>query len=154
MSDEKKDLNKLVSDGASLEMLEKARADCTETCFDRAEQQRVQCGFAKQGVCCRICHLGPCRITPKAPKGICGADADTIAARNFLREVAGGTSAHSDHGRHLILKLKAVAEGKAQGYQIKDEVALLRNAKLYGITENRSCPGIVCHGFNAAFFCF
>jgi carbon-monoxide dehydrogenase catalytic subunit len=124
-----------VRDNASAAMLEKARADSVETCFDRADQQKNQCGFGKGGVCCRICHMGPCRITPKSPKGVCGATADTIAARNFLREVAGGTSAHSDDGRHLILKLKEVAEGKAPGFQIKDEKALRRAARLYGVEE-------------------
>ena len=125
-------LNKVV-DGASAKMLVKAGQDCVETCFDRHETQKNQCGFGKNGVCCRICHMGPCRITPKAPKGICGATADTIAARNFLREVAAGTSAHSDHGRHLVLKLKAVAKGEAPGYDVKDERALRYAAKLYGI---------------------
>ena len=125
-----------VSDGASAAMLEKSQADCVETCFVRADNQKTQCGFGKAGICCRICHMGPCRITPKAPKGICGATADTIAARNFLREVVGGTSAHSDHGRHLVLKLKEVAEGKAPGYGIKDEKALRRAARLYGVEED------------------
>ena len=125
-------LNK-VSDDASAKMLIKAEQDCVETCFDRHETQKTQCGFGKNGVCCKICHMGPCRITPKAPKGICGATADTIAARNFLREVAGGTSAHSDHGRHLVLKLKEVAKGEALGYEIKDEKALKYAAKLYGV---------------------
>ncbi|MCL2269807.1 MAG: anaerobic carbon-monoxide dehydrogenase catalytic subunit [Treponema sp.] len=125
-----------VSDNASAAMLEKSRSDCVETCFDRADTQKNQCGFGKSGVCCRICHMGPCRITPKSPKGICGATADTIAARNFLREVVGGTSAHSDHGRHLVLKLKEVAEGKAPGYRIKDEKALRRAARLYGVAES------------------
>ena len=126
-------LSTRVSDNASLQMLEKAHSDCVDTCFDRADAQKNQCGFGKQGVCCRICHMGPCRITPKSPKGICGADADTIVARNFVREVTGGTSAHSDHGRHLVLKLKRVAEGKADGYQIKDEKALRYAAGLYGV---------------------
>ncbi|MCL2813015.1 MAG: anaerobic carbon-monoxide dehydrogenase catalytic subunit [Oscillospiraceae bacterium] len=125
-------LNK-VSDEASAKMLVKAETDCVETCFDRYETQKTQCGFGKSGVCCKICHMGPCRITPKAPRGICGATADTIAARNFLREVSGGTSAHSDHGRHLVLKLKAAASGAAPGYDIKDEKALRYNAKLYGV---------------------
>jgi len=124
-----------VSDAASAAMLEKAQAACIETCFDRADGQKTQCAFGKNGVCCRICHMGPCRITTKAPKGICGATADTIVARNFLREVVGGTSAHSDHGRHLVLRLKEVAEGRASGYQIKDEKALRRNARLYGVAE-------------------
>ena len=133
------DFNTKVSDDASLEMLEKARGDCVETCFDRAEGFKAQCGFGKSGVCCRICHMGPCRITPKTPNGICGATADTIVARNFLREVSGGTSAHSDHGRHLVLKLKEVAQGKAEGYTIKDERALRYAAKLYNVeTEDKS----------------
>ena len=122
-----------VSDAASVQMLEKAEQECIETCFDRAELQKNQCSFGKNGTCCKICHMGPCRITPKSPKGICGADADTIAARNFLREVAGGTSAHSDHGRHLVLRLKQVAKGEAPGYSIKDEKALRYAAKLYDV---------------------
>jgi len=125
-----------VSDNASADMLEKARDDCIITCFERADTQKNQCGFGKSGLCCRICHMGPCRITAKSPKGICGATADTIAARNFLREVVGGTAAHSDHGRHLVLLLKEVAEGKSHGYQIKDERALRAAAKLYGIEED------------------
>ena len=124
-----------VCDVASAEMLAKARVDCVDTCFDRMETQKNQCGFGKAGVCCKICHMGPCRITAKAPKGVCGADADTIVARNYLREVTGGTAAHSDHGRHLVLRLKDVALGKGNGYQIKDEKALRRAAKLYNIPE-------------------
>lgn len=128
-----------VSDYASLAMLEKAASDGAETVFDRAETQKNQCSFGKSGVCCRICHMGPCRITPKAPKGICGANADTIVARNFLREVVGGASAHSDHGRHLVLKLKKVAQGKADGYSIKDPDALRRSARMYGVAvEDRT----------------
>jgi len=140
---ENKEISGKVSDNASAQMLEKSRHDCVETCFDRAELQKAQCGFGTKGLCCRVCHMGPCRITAKAPRGICGADADTIVARNFLREVAAGTSAHSDHGRHLILKLKQAALGKAEGFSIKDEKALLYNAGLYGIeTENRAINDI------------
>ncbi len=124
-----------VSDSASVEMLVKAQMDCVDTCFDRMDTQKNQCGFGKNGVCCKICHMGPCRITKNSPKGICGADEDTIVARNYLREVTGGTAAHSDHGRHLVLRLKKVAQGKGNGYVIKDEKALRYSAKLYGIEE-------------------
>ncbi|HNV45867.1 MAG TPA: anaerobic carbon-monoxide dehydrogenase catalytic subunit [Spirochaetota bacterium] len=125
------------TDRASIETLEKAERDCVTVSFFRMDQQKNQCGFGKSGVCCKICHMGPCRITPKAPRGVCGADADTIVARNFLREVAGGTAAHSDHGRHLVLLLKKIAEGKGGGYVIKDEPALRRIAREYGLeTEN------------------
>ena len=104
-------------DSASVELIQKAQTEGLCTCFSRYDTQENQCGFGKKGVCCKICHMGPCRITPKSPRGVCGADADTIVARNFLREVAGGTAAHSDHGRHLALRLKKVAEGKgAFGY--------------------------------------
>lgn len=125
----------IVSDPASVEAVKKSQNDCVETCFDRAELQGKPCKFGTSGVCCRICHMGPCRITPKSPKGVCGADADTIVARNFLREVAAGTSAHSDHGRHLVLLLKRVAEGKEKDYSIKDSKALLYAAKLYGVNS-------------------
>ena len=132
-----------VDDIASVEMLEKAQIDCVDTVFDRYETQKNQCKFGKDGVCCKICYMGPCRITPKSPRGICGADADTIAARNFLREVTGGTATHSDHGRHVALLLKEIAEGKEVGYSIKDPEALLEIAGWYGIeTEDRELTTI------------
>ena len=124
-----------VSDLASVLMLNKAALDLVDTCFSRMDTQRNQCSFGKNGICCRLCHMGPCRITPKAPRGVCGADADTIVARNFLREVASGTAAHSDHSRHLVLLLKKVAEGKGGYYTIKDETALRQAARQYGIEE-------------------
>jgi carbon-monoxide dehydrogenase catalytic subunit len=124
-----------VWDRASLEMLIKAERDCVDTCFTRLDSQQNPCRFGADGLCCRICYMGPCRITKKSPRGVCGADADTIVARNFLREVAGGTAAHSDHGRHLVLLLKRAAEGRSADYVIRDEKALRRTAKRYGIQE-------------------
>jgi anaerobic carbon-monoxide dehydrogenase catalytic subunit len=121
-------------DAASIEMIRRAEAQGMDTAFSRSDAQ-TECPFAKQGVCCRICHMGPCRITAKSPHGICGADADTIVARNYLREVASGTAAHSDHGRHLVLLLRNVAEGKGGSYAIKDEPALRRAAGKYGVEE-------------------
>ncbi len=135
MAKEPMNVSDRVSDLASVEALTKAQNDCVDTCFSRMDTQSNQCKFGTTGVCCRICNMGPCRITPKSPKGVCGADADTIVARNFLREVVGGAAAHSDHGRHLVLRLKKVAEGQSGGYQIKDEAELRRAAKLYGLEE-------------------
>ena len=77
-------------DQASIRILEKSLTDGVDTCFTRMDAQRNQCGFGKSGVCCKICHMGPCRITPKAPRGVCGADADTIAARNSSARSPGG----------------------------------------------------------------
>jgi len=124
-----------VTDEASIEALRKAECEGQCTCFSRMDTQAAQCGFGTSGVCCRICYMGPCRITAKAPRGICGADADTIVARNLLREIAGGTAAHSDHGRHLVLLLKKAAAGKGGAYEIKDERALRAAAGLYNIEE-------------------
>ncbi|MCP4600221.1 MAG: anaerobic carbon-monoxide dehydrogenase catalytic subunit [Proteobacteria bacterium] len=134
----KKDVRKpedRVSDPASLEMVKKAECEGATTCFSRADAQGSGCKFGRSGVCCRICHMGPCRISAKAPLGICGANADTIVARNYLREVAGGAAAHSDHGRHLVLLLKKVALGKGGNYEIKDERTLRYAARLYSIEE-------------------
>jgi carbon-monoxide dehydrogenase catalytic subunit len=122
-----------VTDQASLESLEKSLADGVDTCYTRFDAQGIQCKFGTSGVCCRNCHMGPCRILPRAPRGVCGADAHTIVARNFLREVVGGCAAHSDHARHLVLRLKAVAEGKGGDYRIKDSQALRRFAARYEI---------------------
>ena len=40
----------------------------------RVKNQTPHCKFGEQGICCRICSMGPYRITPKAPRGICGCD--------------------------------------------------------------------------------
>ena len=122
-------------DAASIALIDKAKRDGIDTCFDRMETQGNQCAFGKSGVCCRICYMGPCRITKTSPRGVCGANADTVVARNFLRETAAGAAAHSDHARHLVLMLGKVAEGKGGDYRIKDETALRAAARNYKIVE-------------------
>lgn len=83
-----------------------------DTAFDRFDKQKPQCSFGLAGVCCKICNMGPCKVTPKSPKGVCGADADLIVARNFLRSLAAGVAQHGVHAREVILSLKYAAEGK------------------------------------------
>jgi carbon-monoxide dehydrogenase catalytic subunit len=122
-----------VSDPASLEILERAEQQGASTAFSRVNEQAAPCRFGTQGLCCRLCHMGPCRITPRAPRGVCGADAHTVVARNYLREVAGGTAAHSDHGRHLVLLLRSVARGEGGDYAIRDTTALHRAARAWGL---------------------
>ena len=115
---------------------EMAAAAGAETWEDRKKAQTPQCRFGEGGICCRICSMGPCRITPKSPRGICGADADAIAGRNYLRFVAGGCAAHSDHGREICHTLHAAsADGS---YKITDVAKLQALAKEWGVeTEDR-----------------
>ncbi len=120
------------------QMLRKAERDGVETAWDRLEQQTPHCKFGETGICCRICTMGPCRISKKAPLGVCGADADVIVARNFGRFLAGGAAGHSDHGRDCIETFHAVAYGKTEDYHIKDEAKMLRIAGELGVaTEGR-----------------
>ncbi len=124
-------------------MLSKAEKEGVETAWHRLMQQKPHCKFGESGVCCRICTMGPCRISKKAPRGVCGADADVIVARNFGRFIAGGAAGHSDHGRDCIEALYAVAHGETKDYSIKDKEKLLRIADEIGIkTKNRNIVDI------------
>ncbi len=103
-----------------------------ETCFDRSEKMKP-CPIGHTGACCKNCSMGPCRLTSKEDaKGICGATTDTVAARNLVRMIAAGTSAHSDHGVDMALLLLAVAEGHTKDFEIKDVRKLY---KVAGILE-------------------
>ncbi len=107
-----------------------------DTWQDRVKLQTPHCKIGEAGDCCRICSMGPCRITAKSPKGICGATADTIAGRNYLRMAAGGASAHSDHGRECVWKLYDSSEDGY--YHVTDATKLLKLAKEWNIeTEGR-----------------
>ncbi len=101
-----------------------------ETSHHRVEGQSTKCGFGLQGVCCRLCSNGPCRITPKAPRGICGATADVIVARNFLRAVASGSGCYIHIVENTALNVKKTAEIKGE---IKGEKSLARLAEIFGI---------------------
>ncbi|WP_035292160.1 anaerobic carbon-monoxide dehydrogenase catalytic subunit [Clostridium sp. KNHs214] len=125
---------------AQNELLEKAKKDGVKTAWDRKVDLKAQCGFGLAGVCCRICAMGPCRVSPVpgkgADRGICGATADVIVARNFARMVAGGAAAHSDHGRSIVLTL--LNASKDGDFKVKDEKKLIKVAKRFGVeTEGR-----------------
>jgi carbon-monoxide dehydrogenase catalytic subunit len=120
-------------------MIEKARAEGIETVHERLDRQTPHCKFCELGTTCRNCTMGPCRISKKAPRGVCGADADVVVARNFGRFVAGGAAGHSDHGRDLIEVLEAIVEGETSDYRITDEAKLTAIAAEIGVaTEGRA----------------
>ncbi|MFH2145384.1 MAG: anaerobic carbon-monoxide dehydrogenase catalytic subunit [Candidatus Omnitrophota bacterium] len=132
-------------DLASQEMLKKAQVEGLNTCWDRVDSMQPQCGFGQLGVCCTVCNMGPCRIDPfgEGPEcGVCGATADTIAARNLARKIAVGGSAHSDHGRDvantLLMTAKHGGHDKTKGshshdYDITDENKLKKVAQEIGL---------------------
>ena len=102
------------------------------TAFDRFADQEVKCGFGQLGVCCRLCSNGPCRITPEAPKGVCGATADSIVARNFLRMVAAGSACYLHVCEATARRLKAIGEGVSP-IPIRSQKSLDELAAMFGV---------------------
>lgn len=94
---------------------------------ERLEESEPQCPFGLGGSCCRICYMGPCRVSDGEQgmdRGVCGATPGTVAARNLYREIAGGTASHADHAREIAFVLKHIAEGELEDYEIRDEEKL------------------------------
>ncbi len=130
-------------DPATIAMIGKARSEGVSIAFERAGKMKP-CPIGLEGSCCHQCSMGPCRVpmpknkeeTPEEKagrKGICGATAETISARNFARMIAGGAAAHSDHARKMVESFILTAEGNAPGFQIKDEQKLLALAIDFGV---------------------
>jgi anaerobic carbon-monoxide dehydrogenase catalytic subunit len=130
-------------DQATVEMIEKAARDSCSIVFDRAESTRA-CPIGSEGSCCSQCAMGPCRVPlarnreetteEKAKRrGVCGATAETISARNLVRKIAAGAAAHSDHGRRVVKTFLEVARGEIPGFKIKDEQKLLQLALELGV---------------------
>ena len=128
----------LTVDPATVKMINRSRELNVETIFDRAQTMKA-CNIGIQGTCCKNCAQGPCRLPlPKSGiegedtrKGLCGATAETIAARNFARMVAAGAAAHSDHGRGVAETFLAAARKETHDYKIKDTKKLLEIAPDY-----------------------
>jgi carbon-monoxide dehydrogenase catalytic subunit len=121
---------------ASEKIIEWGEKHDLTTCFERADKLKP-CPIGEVGACCKVCHMGPCRFVgsnaEEEARGICGATLPTVAARNLLRMVAAGTSAHSDHARDMVLTLLAAAEGEAKDFQVKDVKKLNRVAEILDI---------------------
>jgi carbon-monoxide dehydrogenase catalytic subunit len=119
-------------------MLRRAHMEGIDTVWERLAAQQPQCGYCLMGVSCRNCSMGPCRVDPfgEGPqRGVCGADADTIVARNLGRTIAAGAAAHSDHGRDILEVFLETAKGETSGYEIKDETKLRALAATYGLDD-------------------
>jgi len=125
-------------DPATQQMQARAQELGIDTVYDRAAQMKP----------CN-CSMGPCRLPlPKAGiegedtrKGLCGATANTIAARNFIRMIAGGASAHSDHGRCVAEVFMSAAKKETDAYKIKDVKKLLQIAPWLGVETTVEVDG-------------
>jgi carbon-monoxide dehydrogenase catalytic subunit len=126
-------------DPAAQEMLIRAEELGISTAFSRADEM-APCNIGGAGMCCKQCGMGPCRLTKEGQVGVCGATIDTIQARNFIRAIAAGSAAHSDHGRDMAFTLKAVANGETEGYVIRDVAKLRIVASKYGIPIEKRSP--------------
>jgi len=135
-------------DVSTQEMIERAQHLGIETIFDRAENMKP-CNIGAQGTCCKNCAMGPCRLPlPKAGivgkdtrKGLCGATPNTIAARNFIRMIAGGAAAHSDHGRSVAEVFMSVARKETTDFKIKDVQKLLSIAPYLDVVTTVEVDG-------------
>ncbi|MDR3153623.1 MAG: anaerobic carbon-monoxide dehydrogenase catalytic subunit [Deltaproteobacteria bacterium] len=131
-------------DPVTIKMLELAQEQGRSTIFDRAAKMKP-CNIGTEGICCKICSQGPCRLPltkaikegaePDNRMGLCGATPETIVARNLVRMVSAGASAHADHGLELVETLADIAEGNAPDYKIKDEAKLREVAGKLGILD-------------------
>jgi len=126
-------------DPAAQQMLIRAEELKIETAFTRADAMTA-CNIGAAGMCCKQCGMGPCRLTKDGQVGVCGATLDTIQARNFIRSIAAGSAAHSDHGRDMAFTLKAVANGETEGYRIRDVAKLRMIASKYNIPVEGRTP--------------
>ena len=124
-------------DEAARMMLEHAMRMEVETSFSRADEI-TPCPIGSEGLCCKNCAMGPCRLVGKTDRGVCGATRATVVARNFCRMVAVGAASHSDHGRDLAYTLLEAAEGHAPDYKIRDPYKLMEVAGYLGVkTDGR-----------------
>jgi carbon-monoxide dehydrogenase catalytic subunit len=138
MAKQKRTPAEFSADPAAQQMLIRAESLGIGTAFTRADDM-APCPIGADGMCCRLCGMGPCRLTKDGQTGVCGATIDTIQARNLIRSIAAGSAAHSDHGRDMAFTLKAVANGEAEGYVIRDVAKLRTVAAHYDIPiEGRS----------------
>jgi carbon-monoxide dehydrogenase catalytic subunit len=126
-------------DPAAQEMLIYADELGISTAFTRADNM-MPCKIGATGMCCKLCGMGPCRLTKEGQTGVCGATIDTIQARNLIRAIAAGSAAHSDHGRDMAFTLKAVANGETEGYLIRDVAKLRQVAGKYDIPIEGRAP--------------
>lgn len=140
----------IIVDPAMREMYQHVHAQGLTNVFDRFEQQeKIRCSFCSSGLSCQLCANGPCRISPKAPRGNCGVDAHVMVARNFVyRHVTIGTAANIFHAQQAARTLKAAAEKPGSGLKIRDEKKLLKYAEMAGLNSHEDINKVAINFVN------
>jgi hypothetical protein len=75
--------------------------------WERYEKQLPLCAFTNNGLNCRKCFLGPCRINPFGDEpslGVCGADRDQIVMENIFQMTLAGVLETAGSVRALSMK--------------------------------------------------
>ncbi|KJR41450.1 anaerobic carbon monoxide dehydrogenase catalytic beta subunit [Candidatus Magnetoovum chiemensis] len=134
------------ADKVAQEIIDYAHSHGITNAFDRAESLKP-CPIGHSGACCKICFMGPCRLVGSGAEdsgqGVCGATLPVVATRNFLRMVAAGTSAHSDHCRDMAFTLLEACNGDAPDLKVKDVKKLKKVAAILGVeTQGREVNAI------------
>ncbi|MGF7059417.1 anaerobic carbon-monoxide dehydrogenase catalytic subunit [Brassicibacter mesophilus] len=129
----------VIIDPAMREMYQVVHSADMTNVFDRfSQQQPIQCKFCIEGLSCQLCANGPCRINSKVPRGVCGVDAHTMVARNFMyRHVTIGTSANIFHAHQAARTLRAAGEHPESGLKIRDPEKLKKYADMAGLDANK-----------------
>jgi anaerobic carbon-monoxide dehydrogenase catalytic subunit len=144
MARKRREITEYSIDPAAQKMLIRADEIGIGTAFTRADDM-APCNIGSAGMCCKICGMGPCRLTKEGHVGVCGATIDTIQARNLIRAIAAGSAAHSDHGRDMAFILKATARGEAEGYVVRDVAKLHAIAAHYDIPIDGRSPNEIAN---------
>ncbi len=121
------------------EMLERIREDGLTNVFDRyALQEKIRCKFCLEGLSCKLCSNGPCRISEKGgqTKGVCGIGADAMAMRELLLHNIMGAGTYSHHAYEAFRTLRATGQGKTP-FGITDAGKLKWMCEKVGININQ-----------------
>ncbi len=121
------------------QMLVRIREDGLSNVFDRyAAQEKIRCRFCLEGLSCKLCSHGPCRISEKSgqTKGVCGIGADAMAMRSLLLQNIMGAGTYSHHACEAFRTLKAAARGK-NSFTMKDTAKLKWLCGLVGIDVHK-----------------
>jgi len=121
------------------EMMKRIREDGMSNVFDRyALQEKIRCKFCLQGLSCKLCSNGPCRIVEKGPqdKGVCGIGGDAMAMREFLLHNIMGAGTYSHHAYEAFRTLRETAKGNTP-FKITDVNKLKWMCQKLGINTNQ-----------------